>query len=109
MFTRRTIDTSRLRVTSKIALKLSCLDVCENDIKAADELYNYIAQGLDLPDTDPPTPSRLEQIKRGADDIISWIGSHKDDLWEGCAVSAGLIAFHASAEVPPPVPNLEKP
>ena len=21
-----------------------------------DELYNYIAQGLDLPDTDPPTP-----------------------------------------------------
>ena len=106
MFTRRTIDTSRLKVTSKIALKLSCLYVCENDIKAADELYNYIAQGLDLPDTDPPTPSRLDQIKRGADDIISWLGSHKDDLMQGYALIKGLIPSQATAEVPPPIPNL---
>ena len=106
MFTRRTIDTSRLKVTSKIALKLSCLEVCGNDIKAADELYNYIAQGLDLPDTDPPTPSRLDQIKRGADDIISWLGSHKDDLLQGYALIKGLIPSHAAAEAPPPIPNL---
>ena len=106
MFTRRTIDTSRLRVTSKISLKLSCLDVCENDIKAADELYNYIAQGLDLPDNDPPTPSRLEQIKRGADDIISWLGGHKDDFMLGYVLIKGLIPFQTTAEVPPPIPNL---
>ena len=106
MFTRRTIDTSRLRVTSKIALKLSCLEVCGNDIKDAEELYNYIAQGLDLLDTDPPTPSRLDQIKRGADDIISWLGSHKDDLLQGYALIKGLIPSQAAAEVPPPIPNL---
>lgn len=105
MFARRTIDTSRLRVTSKIALKLSCLDVCGNDIKDAEELYNYISDGLDLPNTDPPTPSRLEQIKRGADDIISWIGSHKDDLMQGYALIKGLIPSQAAAEVPP-IPNL---
>lgn len=105
MFARRTIDTSRLRATSKIALKLSCLDVCGNDIKDAEELYNYISDGLDLPNTDPPTPSRLEQIKRGADDIISWIGSHKDDLMQGYALIKGLIPSQAAAEVPP-IPNL---
>lgn len=105
MFTRRTIDTSRLKVTSKIALKLSCLEVCGNDIKDADELYNYIAQGLELPDTDPPTPSRLDQIKRGADDIISWLGSHKDDLMQGYALIKGFIPSQAAAEVPP-IPNL---
>ena len=106
MFARRTIDTSRLKVTSKIALKLSCLEVCGNDIKDAEELYNYIAQGLELPDTDPPTPSRLDQIKRGADDIISWIGSHKDDIMQGYALIKGLIPSQAAAEVPPPIPNL---
>ena len=106
MFTRRTIDTSRLRVTSKIALKLSCLEVCGNDIKDAEELYNYIAQGLDLPDTDPPTPSRLDQIKRGADDIISWLSSHKEDLMQGYALIKGLIPSQAAAEVPPPITNL---
>ena len=106
MFTRRTIDTSRLRVTSKIVLKLSCLEVCGNDIKDAEELYNYIAQGLDLPDTDPPTPSRLDQIKRGADDIISWLGSHTDDLMQGYALIKGLIPSQATAEVSPPIPNL---
>lgn len=105
MFARRTMDISRLKVTSKIALKLSCLEVCENDIKAADELYNYIAQGLELPDTDPPIPSRLDQIKRGADDIISWLGSHKDDLMQGYALIKGLIPSQAAAEVPP-IPNL---
>lgn len=99
------MDISRLKVTSKIALKLSCLEVCENDIKAADELYNYIAQGLELPDTDPPIPSRLDQIKRGADDIISWLGSHKDDLMQGYALIKGLIPCQAAAEVPP-IPNL---
>ena len=106
MFTRRSIDTSRLRVTSKISLKLSCLEVCGNDIKDAEELYNYIAQGLDLPDTDPPTPSRLDQIKRGADDIISWLGSHKEDLMQGYALIKGLIPSQAATEVPPPIPNL---
>ena len=106
MFTRRSIDTSRLRVTSKIALKLSCLEGCGNDIKAADELYNYIAQGLDLPDTDPPKPSRLDQIKRGTDDIISWLGSHKDDIMQGYALIKGLIPSQAAAEVTPPIPNL---
>ena len=106
MFTRRTIDISRLKVTSKIALKLSCLEVCGNDIKDADELYNYISDGLELPDTDPPTPSRLDQIKRGADDIISWLGSHKDDLLQGYALIKGLIPSQAAAEVPPPIPNL---
>ena len=105
MFTRRSIDTSRLRVTSKIALKLSCLEECGNDIKDAEELYNYISDGLDLPDTDPPTPSRLDQIKRGADDIISWLGSHKDDLMQGYALIKGLIPSQAAAEVPP-IPNL---
>ena len=105
MFTRRTIDISRLRVTSKLALKLSCLEVCGNDIKDADELYNYISDGLELPDTDPPNPSRLDQIKRGADDIISWIGSHKDDLMQGYALIKGLIPSQAAAEVPP-IPNL---
>ena len=100
------MDISRLKVTSKIALKLSRLEVCDNDIKAADELYNYIAQGLDLPDIDPPTPSRIEQIKRGADDIISWLGSHKDDLMQGYALIKGLIPSQAAAEVPPPIPNL---
>ena len=100
------MDISRLKVTSKIALKLSCLEVCENDIKAADELYNYIAQGLELPDTDPATPSRLDQIKRGADDIISWLGSHKDDIMQGYALIKGLIPSQAAAEVPPPIPNL---
>ena len=105
MFARRTIDISRLRVTSKISLKLSCLEVCGNDIKDADELYNYIAQGLDLPDTDPPTPSRLDQIKRGTDDIISWLGSHKDDIMQGYALIKGLIPSQAAAELPP-IPNM---
>lgn len=105
MLSRRAIDTSRLRAASKLSLKLSCLDACGNDIKEADELYNYIAQGLDLPDMDPPSPSRLEQIKQGADDIIGWIGSHKDDIIQGYTLIKGMMPSPAPADVPP-IPNL---
>ena len=64
-----------------------------------------IVYGLDLAESDAPTPSRLDQMKRGADDVISWLGSHKEDLMQGYALIKGLIPSQAAAEVPP-IPNL---
>ena len=54
------IDLTKLRPTSKLSLKLTCLSACGNDMNAARELYGFISDGMELPDFDPaePPPSR---------------------------------------------------
>ena len=84
LFGRTQIDTTQVRVTSKLSLKMSCLSACGNDIEKAERLYKYISEGLDdLPDFDPVKASVFDQIKGGANDLLGWIGQHKGDLIEG--------------------------
>ena len=99
---RKAIDLSRIQPTSKLSLKLSCLEACANDVKAASELYEFVAGDLDLPDVEPTKPSTLEQVKANADDIFAWIGSHKEDLLQGYQLIKGIAARpRPSAEIPP--------
>lgn len=47
LFRKRTVDMTKLRTTSKMSLKLSCLAACGNDIREAQELYGFISDGPD--------------------------------------------------------------
>jgi len=91
MFNKATFDTNKLVPTSKLALKLSCLNACGNDISKAEQLYDYMTKDLnDLPDTEPTMPSGIQRFKMGADDIIGWIGEHKDLIQQGIGLIQGL-------------------
>ena len=111
MFKRQyTFDTEKLIPTSKIALKLSCLNACENDIEKAEKLYGYMVNDLkDLPDTEPVVPSGIQRFKMGADDIIGWISEHKDLIQQGIGLLQGLkkptSALKGVAGVSP-IPNI---
>lgn len=86
-----TFDINKLVTTSKMALKLSCLNACNNDIRRADELYEYIMKDLkELPDTEPVIPSGIQRFKTGADDIIGWISEHKDLIQQGLSLIKGF-------------------
>ena len=103
-------DTSKLIPTSKIALKLSCLSACANDIEKADRLYEYMTRDLkDLPDSEPTMPSGIQRFKMGADDIIGWVSEHKDLIQQGIGLIQGLRK-PASAAVGvanvPPIPKI---
>ena len=49
--------------TSKVQLKQFCLSFCNGDCKKAQEMYNFFAADLNLPDTDPAPPSVMDKIK----------------------------------------------
>lgn len=88
---RATFDASKLIPTSKIALKLSCLNACNNDIGKAEELYEYMTKDLtNLPDSEPTMPSGIQRFKMGADDIIGWVSEHKDLIQQGIGLIQGL-------------------
>lgn len=92
MFNNRSaLDINKLIPTSKMALKLSCLNACGNDIGKANELYEYMTKDLkDLPDTEPTVPSGIQRFKTGADDIIGWVTDHKDLIQQGIGLLQGL-------------------
>lgn len=104
-----------LKLTSKASLKMSCLRACDNDIEQADKLYSFIAADLaELPDFDPIQPSGFEAVKSVADDILSWINGHREDIAQGVSLinairnKAGAAPVAASSVIPdvPPIPKV---
>lgn len=97
-----------LQPTSKLSLKLSCLAACGNDVKAATELYEFIAGDMELPDVDPKRPTTYGMIKQGAEDIFGWVQEHRDELVQGYQLIKGLRGGTAAATPPaaPPIPDI---
>ena len=100
-------DYSIVRTTSKDALKRTALIASGNDIKKAEEIYDFFIKDLpNMPDYDPIPPTTFEQIKGTAEQIVRW-GQENQDQVRG-AVNLVLQLFGkqpvvTSAEVPPPI------
>lgn len=68
------------RPTSKIQLKQVCQWYCNGDIKKAQEMYDYYAKDINLPDFDPIPPNWQQQVKDGANGLMSWIKENQNTL-----------------------------
>lgn len=69
--------------TSKIQLKQVCQWFCNGDIKKAQEMYDYYAKDINLPDFDPVPPTWQQQVKDGANGVMSWIKDNQNTLTQG--------------------------
>lgn len=109
MFSKR-IDVRQIVPTSKISLKMSCLAACDNDIEKANRLYNYVADGLkDLPDFEPERISAFQRVSTSADEMLGWIGKHKEDFmqgWQMIQAMRGGTPYPLQQPVEPPL-NVE--
>lgn len=105
LFGNRAMDTTHLRATSKMSLKLTCLAACGNDIGRAKELYSFISDGIELPDFEPETPDTFARAKQYAGDIFGWVREHGEEILQGYQMLKGLGGGAASAS-PSPIPPL---
>lgn len=80
------------RPTSKIHLKQVCQWYCNGDIKKAQEMYDYYAKDIDLPDFDPVPPSWQQQMKDGANGVMDWVKSNQNTLSQVYEFIRQLIA-----------------
>ena len=71
------------RPTSKVQLKQVCQWYCNGDLKKAQEMYDYYAKDIDLPDFDPIPPTWQQQVKDGANGLMSWIKENQGTLSQG--------------------------
>lgn len=68
-------------VSSKISLKLSCINACHGDIAKGKELYDFLAEGVEtIPDIETPKPSVLRQAQETIGSIFGWVKENKDDI-----------------------------
>lgn len=81
MFGRKNIELGMVVMTSKMALKASCIKACNGDIEKAEKLYNFFAKDVaSLPDFDVPAPSTMDQIKGVVGDVFGWIDKNQDKI-----------------------------
>lgn len=74
-------DVSMLRTTSKDSLKRSALFMCNGDIKAATEIYDFFVKDMpNMPDFDTLQPSFMEQAKDTIGGVLGWIDQNQDKL-----------------------------
>lgn len=81
MFGKDRIDIGMIVPTSKMSLKISCMQACGSDIEKAEKLYEFLAKDIaELPDFDIPRPTVMEQVKSTAGEIFGWIDQNQDKI-----------------------------
>jgi len=81
MIGRKKIDLRMINPSSKIALKISCLQSCNGDIEKANKLYNFLAEGVDtIPDFDTPQPTFMQQASQTAGSVFGWVKENQNDI-----------------------------
>lgn len=108
MFGRNEINMTAIQPTSKVALKLSCLRACGNDLDKAERLYDFIAKDMELPDFEPPQPTALQQAREMFGSAFEWVRNNRDDLVSAWNVIQSMRGGGAVVQPPtnvPPIPN----
>lgn len=107
-----------INASSKMALKLSCLQQTGGDVKRAEELYRFLAEGVDsMPDYPVQPPSTMQQIGNAAGSIFGWVKENQGDIMNAvnfiqqirggqAPVVPGAGAVVPGAEIPP-LPPIE--
>jgi hypothetical protein len=97
--------------TSKAQLLQVAMYYNKGDIQKAQEMYDFYAKNLDLPDFDPIAPTFMQQLKSNAVDVFGWIKENQGDIVQGYQLIYSIIknkgalpiAPEATAEPLPPI------
>ena len=81
----------KFRPTSKIQLLQVCQWYCNGDVKKAQDMFDYYAKNVDLPDFDPVQPTKMQQMKETVGGIFGWIKENQNELAQGYEFVRSII------------------
>ena len=73
--------------TSKAQLIQMSMFVSKGDIGKAQEMFDFYAKNLDLPDFDPAPPTVMQQVKN----FFSWAKENQGDIVQGYQFIQSII------------------
>ena len=77
--------------TSKAQLVQVAMTYYDGDLKKAQEMFDFYAKNIDLPDFDLVAPTLMQQIKTNAADIFSWFKENQGDIVQGYQLVQSII------------------
>jgi hypothetical protein len=99
--------------TSKAQLLQVAMFFNKGDIQKAQEMFDFYAKNLQLPDFDPVQPTFMQQVKANANDLYTWIKENQGEIVQGyefirsVIVNKGAIpATDAAGTVVEPLPPI---
>ena len=81
MLFRKKIDLRMIDPSSKMALKMSCLQTANGDVKKAQELYAFLSEGMEsMPEFPVQQPTFMQQASQSIGSIFGWVKDNQNDL-----------------------------
>lgn len=77
--------------TSKAQLLQVAMYFNKGDIQKAQEMFDFYAKNVELPDFDPVAPTFLQQVKQTAGGLFSWMKENRGDLIDGYQLISSII------------------
>lgn len=83
---RRKFDSTMIDPTSKMALKMTCLQQANGDVRKATELYTFLADGMEtMPEFPVQQPTLIQQAQQTLGNVFGWMKENQGEitqLWE---------------------------
>lgn len=99
--------------TSKAQLLQVAMYFNKGDLQKAQEMFDFYAKNLQLPDFDPVAPTFMQQVRSNAVDLFSWIKENQEDIVNGYEFVRSIIANKGvippvAQEVAEPLPPINE-
>jgi hypothetical protein len=111
LFKRHKIDLRMIDTSSKIAMKMSCLAATRGNVEQAQQVYDFLSEGITtLPDFTPQPPTTMQQVQQTAQSLFGWFKENQSDLQQAWQFvqhlrGAGQMTEIISPTDIPPLPN----
>ena len=92
--------------TSKAQLLQVAMYMSNGDLQRAQEMFDFYARNIELPDFDPVKPTMVQQIKNGASGLFSWFKENQGDIVQGWQFVQSVISNKGAI---PAIPVEEEP
>lgn len=96
--------------SSKMALKMTCLETARGDVRKAQELYAFLSEGMEsMPEYPVQQPSFMQQAQQSIGSLFGWFKENQNDIMQAVNMVQAMrggqpIAMPVSpAPVVPPV------
>lgn len=91
--------------SSKMALKMSCLQTANGDVKKAQELYNFLSEGMEtMPEYPIQRPTFIQQAQQTVGGLFGWVKENQNDLMQAWGFIQQMKSGGAPIPVEPPIP-----
>lgn len=77
--------------TSKAQLIQVVMMYHNGDMQKAQEMFDFYAKNLELPDFDPVQPTFMQQMKGGVSELYAWVKENQGDLVQGWQFLQAII------------------